>query len=316
MLFLDASFGRPMLELDQIELDESGSGYALRMVRRNGLTFNDLVRAFASPGHKSVPHNAGGKVAFAFGATPARVFAALPQLYRERGKTLARFKDHAFTRSYHIRQTRPQVCGQCISQLGRALCAWDISLFTACPRHKCYLVDKCPACDRPVSWRRPDIGRCWCKSNFASWDLREAEPLHIELSALIETHLSVQAGRARGMLTLDCLLRLVRALGISETSDGADLVPGALTRLLSTEHAIGVVTRALGRCSVLQSHSLKMDFTGCPTWMLRSVFEGASATDYALMRQALDKAARLELACSELRVQQHQLSIEGLDHDN
>ena len=43
---------------------------------------------------------------------------------------------------------------------------WDLGLVTACPIHRCLLLDECPACKRKLAWQRPAVHKCRCGLDF------------------------------------------------------------------------------------------------------------------------------------------------------
>lgn len=73
---------------------------------------------------------------------------------------------------HHIHQHAPRICPSCLKERGHGQAIWAITAMTACPEHDNLLLDTCPRCDRPLSWRRPDLFRCPCGN-----DLRES-PVH------------------------------------------------------------------------------------------------------------------------------------------
>ena len=146
---------------EEIGIDEDGVGFALRMAVRNGITFSQLARKFASTGHLTLPASAAGSLAFMFGGDPARVQAAFMQRYVRNGASGVCFFGHDFRRPYHLRQTSPQVCPACISLHSHAPVAWSISMVTSCPTHGIRLLDHC-ACGRSIRWRRPSMDLCEC----------------------------------------------------------------------------------------------------------------------------------------------------------
>ena len=61
-----------------------------------------------------------------------------------------------------IRPHCPKVCPKCLIESGYSLRVWDCSLVTACPIHKCMLIDTCPACNRRVRCVRNKLSTCSC----------------------------------------------------------------------------------------------------------------------------------------------------------
>lgn len=257
-MFTDVRFGRPLPVRDEIDAAESGNGYALRMVVANHLLFSDLTRALASIGHRYLPNSTAKKIAYWFGANPVSVSRAIPTSYKLNGRMVSRFLDQEFSRPYHIRLSRPQVCVKCLDEFGYASAVWDISLITCCVRHKVQLIDRCLKCARVISWRRPDLWTCHCRADFRLMETSSADFSSLWLSSQLE-HLILSAARPAtenglslrilSMLGTDVLLRVIRALGISESESSDDIVPGRLTRVLTSIEAQEVVGRAFLRMS-------------------------------------------------------------------
>ena len=62
----------------------------------------------------------------------------------------------------------PRICPLCISEHGYIKGYWDINLVTACPEHNCELVDTCPDCYKPLTWKRSSISKCNCGFRFSN----------------------------------------------------------------------------------------------------------------------------------------------------
>ncbi|RZT91733.1 TniQ protein [Advenella incenata] len=259
-LFLDEELGRQLPIQDDLKPDESGNGYALRMTEANGIQFSQLARSMASLGHRYLPNEAAGKIAYLFGGNPIDVGKAIPKTYREKGHVFTVFKDCILTRPYHVRKSWIQVCPLCLLEAGFAQAVWELSLVTACPRHCIRLLDHCPKCFRKLTWRRPNLLECNCGKSLADSDLELASKAELWLSSTVFCHLSGARMRLEkefpysflAGLSLDILLRLIRALGISRGIEPiSDFKPGKLTRVLSSNEAVQVVRRAFLRISDL-----------------------------------------------------------------
>lgn len=290
LLLFDQHLGQPLPLQDEIGEDESGNGYALRMLSLNGLQFSDLARATASLGHTYLPASAAPYLSYVFGAQLSRVSRAIPRTYSRKGRTRAAFMGNDFSRCYQLRHTRPQVCVQCLAEHGgRAKAAWEVVLYCACPKHRCRLIDLCN-CGRPILWRRPSLYQCSCGADLRALPICVADEHVIELSTLIADDLF---GRTRTVpdrrfgaiseLSLDTLLRLVRTLGICASPDGKDLVPGKLTRLLSSEEAYHVALRAMKKIMSLVAANPEGDTVWNPSWNIEELLGGATQGDLRIL---------------------------------
>lgn len=61
-----------------------------------------------------------------------------------------------------IRLSRPKICPGCLRDFGYPRRIWELTPVTACPIHKCLLLQECPNCARPFSWLRNKVSRCRC----------------------------------------------------------------------------------------------------------------------------------------------------------
>lgn len=55
-----------------------------------------------------------------------------------------------------------RLCPRCLAESPHHRAIWDLRYVAVCPVHRCLLVDECPECGRPMSWRGGDFTRCRC----------------------------------------------------------------------------------------------------------------------------------------------------------
>jgi hypothetical protein len=265
MMFSHATVPYP--RQDEIDANEDGVGFALRMATLNGLTFSDLARVLASPGHLYLPAQASNAVAFMFGCTPARLELAFVRRYFGAQTSGAFFLGHDFLRTYHLRQVRPQLCPMCLRQVQKALAAWSISLITCCPVHGIQLLDRC-VCGRAISWRRPSIDFCECGQRLTApyQPCEPADPRELAVASQItyllgSAHFRLQATgglpTAFDDLSVDTFLRLLWAFGVIEENQAADH-PRSANRIFSTKEASALVCRAYDRLRSIVSPRVPM----------------------------------------------------------
>lgn len=247
---------------EHIDSDEDGVGFSLRLANANGVTFNELARLLASPGHLYIPGSASPAIAFLFGANPSDVYNAFAQAYFRGDRLGALLLGHQFLRPYHLRQHRPQVCPHCLRERQRAPATWALSLVTACPTHYARLIDRC-VCGRPISWRRPSIDICQCGRHLSSLQQPtvRADRREIEVSGVAAALLTRQAFSLTpcsplppftNELSLDTFLRLIWAFGILTDTDHRD-APRCTSRVLPTSEASNVVCRAVDRLAEMST---------------------------------------------------------------
>ncbi len=127
--------------------------------------------------------------------------------------------------AFQLNYNHPRICPCCLR--GRPIwwAVWDLALVTACPMHRCLLIDWCSSCGKKLIWNRPAVHKCRCGA-----DLRTATPeaANSTLLAINTAIYSAAAFRRRiceielqrvsfppvmAELKLDSLLRLIRFLG-------------------------------------------------------------------------------------------------------
>jgi hypothetical protein len=91
---------------------------------------------------------------------------------------------HEISRRYFLNLSRPRVCPLCLYELGYCHISWEIALATACPIHRCILVDHCGTCERPLTWNRPSLNQCKCMFPIDNDQERPstASPIEVEMS--------------------------------------------------------------------------------------------------------------------------------------
>lgn len=83
---------------------------------------------------------------------------------------------------YLIREN-PKVCPQCLQERPYAKKVWDLSFYTACPKHSISLLSSCPRCGTSLSWIRKSICHCTC-----GFDLRKVQPRPVSTSETAISH--------------------------------------------------------------------------------------------------------------------------------
>ena len=75
-----------------------------------------------------------------------------------------------------------QVCPECLRQDEYCRIEWDLLPFTACPFHKKVLLDKCPRCNKRLSWVRNRASVCRCGLDWRSAVATDASLSELKLS--------------------------------------------------------------------------------------------------------------------------------------
>lgn len=80
---------------------------------------------------------------------------------------------------YVICPDHPKICPTCFIDSAHNRRIWELTPITACPLHKCMLVDECTNCTKRLSWVRREVCRCRC-----GFDFRECAPVRVKESEL------------------------------------------------------------------------------------------------------------------------------------
>lgn len=93
------------------------------------------------------------------------------------------FNKHRLQRMHVIPSDR-RICPDCVFQTGFGQRVWQLRALTICPIHRKPLVDRCSACQMPLSIHRPSYDKCQCGERYkaASGVVSAAA---VELAALI-----------------------------------------------------------------------------------------------------------------------------------
>jgi hypothetical protein len=104
----------------------------------------------------------------------ARVLRLAPEEWRAMCYRHIRGQDRFNQRSFccerlnadDLNYGRPRICPACLQERPIWWAVWDLGLVTACPIHRCLLLNECPACKKKLSWRRPAVHECHCGLDF------------------------------------------------------------------------------------------------------------------------------------------------------
>lgn len=78
-----------------------------------------------------------------------------------------------------------KICPYCLQELGYVHKAWNLSAVTACPFHRCILIDQCPKCKYHLNWKRNHISICECKYDWCDIHPEQIDEKEIALSTEI-----------------------------------------------------------------------------------------------------------------------------------
>lgn len=141
--------------------DESGLGYCLRVLSRNGTDFHGLRRLLRIS--EATPFNRSHALEMAkfFQVSIPWLQDAFPESHKVRKGARSFFSHQVFAHN-HLRIHSPQVCVRCIHRYGYCRGAWELSLGSVCSEHRCTLTICCQECGQALRWDRPsiDVGHC------------------------------------------------------------------------------------------------------------------------------------------------------------
>lgn len=83
-------------------------------------------------------------------------------------------------------------CPDCLRALNYWKQDWELSLMSACPIHRCLLVEVCSNCQRILNWRRKSLLNCQCGSDLRRMSMEPADDKEIELAQTLSNKLHGQ----------------------------------------------------------------------------------------------------------------------------
>lgn len=170
--------------------DESFIGYLIRLTDLNHYDASTWILQLANLGHRL------HKVTLAFdsrldlkflarliGVGETRLSALLfPPTQRNRPK----FGDYLFfghaVPRLVIKSHWHKVCSQCLIEYGYIRKIWDLVPVTACPLHKCLLLDQCPNCGDRLRFTRNRVSICRCEYDWRKARITEVSEPELELT--------------------------------------------------------------------------------------------------------------------------------------
>lgn len=83
---------------------------------------------------------------------------------------------------FAVHTHKARVCPECLKEDLYCRKVWDIVAVTACPVHRCLLVDECPSCGKPITWSRSSVAVCRCGFDWRELNLSKLEDDDLNLS--------------------------------------------------------------------------------------------------------------------------------------
>ncbi|HYL15787.1 MAG TPA: TniQ family protein [Terriglobales bacterium] len=100
-----------------------------------------------------------------------------------------RFKQRSFygetISADDLNYRKPRLCTACLRDHPIWWAVWDLGLIVACPVHRCFLLNQCPACKRKIVWERPAVHKCRCGLDFRQVTSEPADPGLVAINAIV-----------------------------------------------------------------------------------------------------------------------------------
>lgn len=113
-------------------------------------------------------------------------------------------------------------CPYCLDESLQWKWEWELTLFTCCPRHGVELVERCPGCDKKLTWRRQSLATCDCGASITSAETKPAsQPERQLVEVFYEKLYKLPTKRAHlSELSLEQLNRVVFMIGAYAKNNG------------------------------------------------------------------------------------------------
>jgi len=174
-----------------------------------------------------------------------------------------------------LRLKRPAICSHCVAEHGYIDAFFDLSIVTACPYHRCTLVDHCSTCGEALSWFRPGLLTCKCGASLADVEIEQAPTELAELMAVLWAliHREAVKGGQAGLPARQLLNMPLRSLLLnlpyighwnrvdSDNENNADAITQAAAEALSDwPNGFHRVLRRIGHRSLADKSSAVYGF--------------------------------------------------------
>lgn len=251
------------ISVDPIE-GESGPGYCLRALERNGTDMNSLCLKLRVPGSAGFKQSDAVFLSQLFRVNAEWFMKSMPSNSR-----VFEWQQHRWYRSSDLRFYVPQVCPVCVHRNGWIKAIWDFSLSTVCIDHQCALVDGCASCPRSLSWYRPTPGITRCRHVIRS-NPTESMPDErlLEFQSWVEARLALNQDQSFGApshlsrwqilkdVSLPGWVCLMEAFGL-KPMDAPYQPPLSPPRYRSNKIWREIITRALVRIEHFEQQKVK-----------------------------------------------------------
>jgi hypothetical protein len=160
--------------------DESARGYLLRMVDLNGYKGVENICRKVGIKFADKIHVMSRQWEFILNTFTHALYKSSPLINVFEQHWSAKIYAQFDMKMSNLFSVNCRVCPICIKgENGYANADWDFALSTVCIKHKCQLIDTCPHCDVPISWKRSELDRCpKCDKHYSDVQLPLLEKNH------------------------------------------------------------------------------------------------------------------------------------------
>jgi hypothetical protein len=270
---------------------ESGLGFALRVLRANGVAFDQGMRWLGLERHRPLDQPVVRRIAWALNVDADEFGTRLVTRDPGGGPGWVRLAGTRFRRQVATNRLYAKVCPQCLRDKGITRLSWQLRATVGCFLHGYSLVWSCPHCGQPIGWNRPDVDVCRCGRHIKGQAASPVEPGVQAWLCWLESALSPEAPPPASTvlpaallhLSIDGAFRIVEALGLFAR-------PGESVRLAlskcRTPQALGaVVQRGVDRLRAIEADPgvlMRMGATVNQLALAQVAAEGAAQEDQVL----------------------------------
>ena len=142
---------------------ESGHGFVLRALTRNGLNFSRAAAWLNLPWKTAIRDTDVRQWSWAVRVDSDWLDHRIPSSRQHEGHMSYGFMGSRWRGAHSFRLRNPQVCTACIRERQYCSATWDLMGVCLCATHRIHLTDTCFHCRKPLQWNRPGIDLCTCK---------------------------------------------------------------------------------------------------------------------------------------------------------
>lgn len=240
--------------------DEAGLSFIFRTLNANGLQLSEAQHWLSVGKLAPMNHSELQLWAWATGIEHSRLYERVTVIRRDRGEIRYALSGHQFGVGGTAAHHSARLCPQCLKQWRFHRLSWQLACIPGCAAHDRVLIDRCPHCERVISWSRPAMDICTCGHFLTSKDCAQhLPPLLIPWIRWIKDRLANKDGfidprdfglpELFGALSIDGATRVAVAAGLLPDSNSSS---GAASKLSRTSAGMAeIISRGINRLTVI-----------------------------------------------------------------